>query len=296
MAQTASLTTPSTRNQSATARPQNSAQRPDGLRQIRSAVASDGSGTQIDEDPLPLPVANVLRQLRGLSTDQTMTMARAKRLAEQQAELFLSLHGVEIVPVDPMRLLGGLPHLRINYRFNIPTSAATIWNGTDWLIALNISDEDERQRFSLLHEFKHIIDHPYRKRYCSDRHSRRTSLETAELISNYFAACVLMPAKNVTERFTAGERNTAVLARTFGVAEAGMIRRLEELGLDCSSRLPVSTGKCMDFRPEERAEGNTMTMAGACCMSCRDFHEPQPTNTIYQSRKEAINDDDQTFD
>ena len=55
-----------------------------------------------------------------------------------------------------------LPRIRIEREHGLPVSGAAHWNGCYWVITLNADDHPLRQRFSLMHEFKHVLDHTTR--------------------------------------------------------------------------------------------------------------------------------------
>ena len=87
-----------------------------------------------------------------------------------------------------------------------------------------------RQRFSLAHEFKHILDDPLIDRLSThlpagQRHER------AERLCNYFAACLLMPRAWVKRDWCEGRQSTHDLARRYYVSYEAMTTRLSELGL-----------------------------------------------------------------
>ena len=73
---------------------------------------------------------------------------------------------------------------------DLPTSGMSHWDGQAWVISLNAADSLTRQRFTLLHEFKHIIDHGHADRLYHDT-GRRSAAEQAEQAADYFAGCVL---------------------------------------------------------------------------------------------------------
>ncbi len=73
----------------------------------------------------------------------------------------------------------------------LPASGASQWASQRWLVLLNASEPRERQRFSLAHEFKHIIDH----RFADLIYAKFPDLDRARIIEqlcDYFAACLLM--------------------------------------------------------------------------------------------------------
>jgi Zn-dependent peptidase ImmA (M78 family) len=92
-----------------------------------------------------------------------------------------------------------------------------------------------RQRFSLAHELKHVIDHPFIARAYPDLGLRRGSAR-AEQVCDYFAACLLMPRPWVKDAWASGIQQIESLAELFGVSTQAMTHRLTDLGLLPSTR------------------------------------------------------------
>jgi hypothetical protein len=98
-------------------------------------------------------------------------------------------------------------------------------------IFINANEPYVRQRFSILHEWKHAIDY-YNQQFLyarigrneDDRHDR------IEAIANDFAAHVLMPTSLVTQVWF-DTRDIAAAASAFNVSYEAMRTRLEALGL-----------------------------------------------------------------
>ena len=88
-----------------------------------------------------------------------------------------------------------------------------------------------RQRFTLAHEYKHIIDHPF-EAYGLQGVAEGRQRQTIVHVCDYFAACLLMPKMLLRQAWTAGRsQDIAELARTFGVSSRAMEVRLQDLGL-----------------------------------------------------------------
>jgi Zn-dependent peptidase ImmA (M78 family) len=100
-----------------------------------------------------------------------------------------------------------------------------------WVIVLRAEEAKVRQRFSLIHEFKHVLDdsfiewiYPTRGGYSPE--------DRAERICDYFAACVLMPKMWVKRDWAGGGiQDIARLARRYRVSQVAMAVRLSELRL-----------------------------------------------------------------
>jgi Zn-dependent peptidase ImmA (M78 family) len=156
----------------------------------------------------------------------------ARGIAERQATRWLGIYEVTQPPVD-VGLICELPRVRVRVQPNLTDSGLTHWNGGVWVIGVNRDDSRTRRRFTLAHEFKHILDHPHIDLIYSDERGQPDARQ-AELMCDYFAACLLMPRPWVKRLWAQGVQDVAVLAATFNVSPAAMSRRLQELGLVAS--------------------------------------------------------------
>jgi len=177
---------------------------------------------------------NVLAALRALIPREALHLHEALGIAELQANRLLKLYGITDVPV-PIEIVTDLPRLIVEYDPDLPEDAASggsTWDGArgSWVICLNSSEPDTRQRFTLLHEFKHIIDHSSRG-LLPTRGRRYDGLEPVEYIADYFAGCVLMPKRLLKPAFYRITQTPAELAALFDVSELAMTRRLTQLHL-----------------------------------------------------------------
>jgi len=102
---------------------------------------------------------SVLTQLRAVMPDRPVSSVEALRLGELQATKLLELMGVERPPVAELAITG-LPRFAVRRMSPLPVSGYTSWVKGRWLIALNGAEPPVRQRFSLFHETKHVIDLP----------------------------------------------------------------------------------------------------------------------------------------
>lgn len=172
---------------------------------------------------------SVLYRLRRLAPHRPLTQAEAYRVAELQANRLLSWSGLDDAGT-PSEIVSGLPFVEVAFRRDLPVSGLTNWFKPRWLILLNGTEPAVRQRFSLMHEFKHIIDHEgisylYPPNWLQDSNRR------AELAADYFAACVLMPKRLVKRAYGQGLQDVSELAATFSVSSVAMAVRLQQLRL-----------------------------------------------------------------
>lgn len=98
-------------------------------------------------------------------------------------------------------------------------------------ILINANEPYMRQRFSILHEWKHAIDF-YHQQFLHARVGRNEEdrHDLVEAIANDFAAHVLMPTSLVTRAWF-DTRDVAAAAGAFNVSYEAMRTRLEALGL-----------------------------------------------------------------
>jgi len=171
----------------------------------------------------------VLASLRAKAPPQAMTYREALQVAECQADALLAAWGITEAPV-PTDVVAALAHIRVIDDAELPVSGLTHWNGTDWVITLNVLESAPRRRFTLMHEFKHIIDHG-RPPLAATRSATGTLKEPAEQVANFFAGCVLVPRHLLTQAWATGIQQPSDLARLFGVSIAAINVRTCQLGL-----------------------------------------------------------------
>lgn len=164
---------------------------------------------------------STLSRLRALSPNVRLTRDDTRVIAERQANKLIELLGAHDGIHESH--IADLPRIRI-IREALPTSGLSYWNGIEWIIVLNESESPTRQRFSLLHEYKHVIDHGQQQTlYASERE--------AELAADYFAACVLMPKRDLKRVYCTVTQRVEALADYFGVSPSALRIRLEQTGL-----------------------------------------------------------------
>ena len=186
-------------------------------------------GTAAGGDDNP-QMRSVLQSLRALMPARILSYPEALQRAELQASRLLALHEVT-APVVPIEIVSELPRVRIVQGFDLPVSGSAHWDGTYWVISLNASEYDLRRRFSLMHEFKHVLDHPTRHLIQGDHQAKLDGDAMAEKVADYFAACVFMPKAWVKSAFCSHTQNIEKLADLFQVSPRAMSFRLSQLGL-----------------------------------------------------------------
>jgi len=170
----------------------------------------------------------ILRHLRELQPDRNLEDHEARFVAERQALRLLQILG-QVEPGVDVGLIAELPRIEVRVEPNLPVSGFSHWERGRWLIAINRDDAPTRRRFTLAHELKHVLDHPFIARAYLDKKGRPDD-EFAEKICDYFAACLLMPRPWLKREWINGLQDQASLAVKFNVSEAAMRVRLRQIG------------------------------------------------------------------
>lgn len=172
---------------------------------------------------------DVIAALRALLPTRGVTWSEAHSVAERQATAMLRLLHIEEPPV-PQFVISSLPGIVVDRRAGWPTSGMAVRADSHWRIVLKADEPRQRQRFSLAHEFKHVLDDPIIDRLHVHL-TPATRAERIERLCNYFAACLLMPRAWVKRDWCRGVQRTRDLARRYYVSTDAMDTRLSELGL-----------------------------------------------------------------
>jgi predicted transcriptional regulator len=173
--------------------------------------------------------SSVIGALRELMPARELQDHEARSIAERQASRFLDIFELSEPSVD-VGLICELPRVRVRVEGYLPSSGLTHWERGTWVIGVNRNDSQTRRRFTLAHEFKHILDHPHIDVLYGNGRDEQ-SAKRAELLCDYFAACLLMPRPWVKRLWAQGVQDPAVLAATFNASPAAMNVRLQQLGL-----------------------------------------------------------------
>lgn len=171
----------------------------------------------------------LLEQLRRLMPYRQLTPSEARVIAERQAALLVRALGVEH-PALPDARLADLPFVTIAQHQRFTASALSTYTGSGWLILLKRDEPKVRQRFSLAHELKHIIDDPFITRLYPAL-GQSSAHERAERLCDYFAGCLLMPKRWLVRDWCSGQQNIERLSQRYHVSRAAMRVRLTQLGL-----------------------------------------------------------------
>lgn len=171
----------------------------------------------------------LLERLRELVPRRGLSPAEAKLITERQAAVLLAHAGIEKPAVNE-DIITELPFVTVTRRPGFPTSGMATQTDSGWVIVLRAEEAKVRQRFSLIHEFKHVLDDPYIEWLYPTRNAYSPE-DRAERICDYFAACVLMPRRWVKRDWGNGIQDLDRLARRYNVSRVAMGVRLAELKL-----------------------------------------------------------------
>jgi IrrE N-terminal-like domain len=185
---------------------------------------------------------DAITALRALLPSRAMSWAEAHSVAERQATALLRLTHIAEPPV-PQFVIASLPGIVVDWRQGWPVSGMAVRARSHWRIVLRADEPRQRQRFSLAHEFKHVLDDPLIDRLYTHLAplGRR---ERTERLCNYFAACLLMPRAWVKRDWCMGIQKTRALARRYYVSEEAMSTRLSEIGLHLPTGRQAQSRSC----------------------------------------------------
>ncbi|HEX6700901.1 MAG TPA: ImmA/IrrE family metallo-endopeptidase [Gaiellaceae bacterium] len=189
------------------------------------------------DNPQPVAPRGVLAMLRALVPRRSVSPWETLLIAELQANRLLEYFEITTAPV-PEEVVSELPRIRIVREHGLPMSGCAHWDGRFWVITVNADEHPLRQRFSVMHEFKHVLDHTTSELLYHDRNFQ-SAHEQAERTADYFAACLLMPKRIVKSLWFHGPQRTTPLAERLQVSPIAARYRLDQLGLvDRASRCP----------------------------------------------------------
>jgi Zn-dependent peptidase ImmA (M78 family) len=177
---------------------------------------------------------SIIRQLRSLMPTRPLEEHEARGVAERQAIKLLELLGQHEPSVN-VGLIAELPRVEVKVKPKLHKSGISgiaQWSRGRWLIVVNRDDSPTRRRFTLGHEFKHVLDHPFVSVIYSELGENDADRDRAtEQICDYFAGCLLMPRNWIKRAWANGVQDQAALAAMFDVSEAAMAVRLRQIGL-----------------------------------------------------------------
>lgn len=172
---------------------------------------------------------SVLKALRRLVPERPLEFEEAKQIAELQANRLRQIFQLG-EPAFPHEAIMELPRIEVVFDLDLPVSGSAHWNGNAWVVVLNALEGQARQRFSLAHEFKHILDHTT-KQYLYRDTLTASAHQQAEQVADYFAGCLLMPTMQLKRLFYKGVQKPTELAEQFEVSARAVQFRLQQTGI-----------------------------------------------------------------
>ena len=180
----------------------------------------------------------LLDRLRALTPRHPLTHSQAVRLAERQAGVLRRELGFSRAAKLATDALEDLPFATVTYRPGFPTSGMATHTGLGWVIVIRGDEAQVRQRFSLAHELKHVVDDCFMHQKTGPladglypEQQGYPAHERIERVCDAFAAALLMPKVMLRRDWTNGIQSIAELARRYGVSRPAMEIRLRSLGL-----------------------------------------------------------------
>lgn len=220
------------------------------------------------------PMSDLVRDLRASVPMRAITVSEAYSLAERQATKTWQLLGNR-TPGASLGWITELPRVEVKLmpRYKMSSlSGATRYVRGRYLVLVTKNDAHARRRWTLAHEFKHILDYTaakalYKHLGYGDNERREQLIER---ICDHFAACLLMPRPWVKAAYANGVQDVAALAGLFNVSEEAMRIRLNYLGiLDDEPERPTATffrrtGWLREWGPAPTPSIDLAALA-ACC-------------------------------
>ena len=172
----------------------------------------------------------VIRRLRRRIPhhDEPMNWLEAERIAGiQGAQLARFAHEADMDIVD---FIATLPVVRVERDKTLPDLRTSYWDEhtQKWVIVVRATDPLPTRRFSIMHEFKRILDRGHEAHLYDARYLQ--GYVQAEMAADHFASCALLPAKQVRAALRDGA-NPQELAHTFTVTPLRATKRLSDLNL-----------------------------------------------------------------
>lgn len=175
--------------------------------------------------------ASILASLRSVIPRRAdITVEETLRIAELQANKLLEQHGISN-GATPTEIITELPKIAIAYTSSL-VAGASYWDSVRriWVIQLCRSDSWRRRRFTLAHEYKHIIDHGRSTDLYRGTQKVSAPIQ-AERAADYFAGCLLIPRRLLKRAWGEGMQRTDELAHLFHVSEQAIGVRLRQTGI-----------------------------------------------------------------
>lgn len=183
---------------------------------------------------VPRGLVRRLRTLGNRHRTRPVSWLTAQRIAARQGAMVA--REATRLDVSVISLVANLPGIAVERDDTLPVSGLTIWNRQHqtWIIRLRATDSPSRQRFTLLHEFKHVVDHNsgvhlYDPRYLNGQFQM-------EMAADIFASTALMPTRLMQRLVKHEHYDAAEIARALRVSRDRVGLRLSDLNLQSTTR------------------------------------------------------------
>jgi hypothetical protein len=184
--------------------------------------------------PTKATMRALIAELRSIAPKRPLTYGESMQVARVQAARLRRWVGGEQPDINLIWLVKQrLVPVNFVPRYKLEHSGLTTDEVSGTLeMFINNNEPLLRQRFSVLHEFKHVLDfddaHVLHAKLGSGY--RRKQRDQIELICNEFAGNVLMPTALIKREWFAW-RDIATVANIFNVSAEAVTTRLEILGI-----------------------------------------------------------------
>jgi hypothetical protein len=185
--------------------------------------------------PTKTEMATLVAELRSLAPSRPLSYGESLQVARLQASRLRRLLAIDKPDINLIWLVKQREfpvHFVASHKLGEESGMTTNAVGGKVRMFINDGEPDVRQRFSLCHELKHVLDFDdadmLHKRLGSGDVKRQE--QQIEWICNEFAACVLMPTALVKQVWYRTQ-DVSLTAGVFNVSPEAMSTRLERLGL-----------------------------------------------------------------
>jgi Zn-dependent peptidase ImmA (M78 family) len=170
-----------------------------------------------------------LSGLRRLLPQRAISYPEALAVAEKQANRLAARHRDGSVQEADLLSLTAISIETDTATTDDEHSGSSHYDRGRWVIQLDATEPRTRQRFTLAHEIKHIIDATNAEAYA------RLTDRQIEHVCDHFAACLLMSKPAVYRLWGRGIRTPEALAAGLRVSLAAITIRLNTMGLPINS-------------------------------------------------------------
>ncbi len=172
----------------------------------------------------------LLSELRALLPDRELSLAELLALLDHLAGQLRALTGT-VTDVLPIDVISSQPPFRIEDTV-LPLSGFSFWDSEShqWVMRLNEDESEAMRRFTIFHEFGHILWHGWETKLFP-RLAKVNRDRLAEHAADIFAGEALMPKSLITRLYRTGVRDPVALARHFEVGTSSMRWKLAQMDL-----------------------------------------------------------------